>query len=234
MSEPIAVCIEMLDTADPAERFVRCVAVPGGTPGLALAGNGVVLWEAARPSGCELCVSVDGRLLLWRPAEAEPVLVSRAGRSLKVPFEKPVVLLDQDEVDVGARRMRLHVHGPAAAVHPPAPLRARVRSATATLAAAMALGTAATGCDELGLGGKDEIEVRDLPPTVAPEPPEDAAAPDAAATATNSTTSSAQAAPDASASGATTSTTRGPPIEVRAAPPTVVPPERKPPTKPAK
>lgn len=232
MSEPIAVCIESVNATDPADRFLRCVAVPGGTPGLALAGDGVVLWEASQPSGCELCVSVDGRLLLWRPAGAEPVLVCRAGRSLEVPFEKPVMLLDQDEVEIASRRMRLHVHGRAPAVHPPAALRARAKSTAATLAAAMALGGAAAGCDQLGLGQSDEIEVRDQPPTIGPAEPEDASTPDADAAAFGQT--AADAAPHASASVTATSSRSSPPIEVRTSPPTAAPPERKAPNKPSK
>ena len=49
---------------------------------------------------CELWVSADDRLILYRPEGADAVAVSRAGRSLDVPSGKPVVLIDQDQIDV--------------------------------------------------------------------------------------------------------------------------------------
>ncbi|MBW2522738.1 MAG: hypothetical protein JRI23_01120 [Deltaproteobacteria bacterium] len=233
MPEPIALCIEYLDATDEGDRYLRCVAIPGGEPGLALAGDGAVLWERPGPKGCELCVSLDGRLLLWRPAGAEPVEVRRAGRSLNVPVEKPVMLLDQDELRIGRRQVRLHVHGPAPSVHPPAPFRARAAGAAATLAAAVALGGAVAGCDQLGLGGGDKIEVRDHPPKVsAPEDVDDTSS-GATDTATSADpTTSAETAPpgSASASSSATATTTGkaPPIEVRTSPPKVAPPTKPP------
>ncbi|MBW2527072.1 MAG: hypothetical protein JRI23_23020 [Deltaproteobacteria bacterium] len=223
MAEPIAVCIEDLNAPDPDDRFMRCVAIPGAAPGLGLAGDGVLQWETSKPSGCQLCVSLDDRLVLLRPIDAEPVRVRRAGRSLDVPFGKPVVLLDQDEIEVGGRRLRLHVHGQATSVHAPTPFRARARSAAAALAAAVALGGAATGCDE-AQKKSDDIEVRDQPPTVGPPEAADASTQEAgtAATATTTATSSASA-PTSAASTTTTRSAGPPPIEVRSKPPLVAP-----------
>jgi hypothetical protein len=58
-------------------------------------------------------VSADERLILFRRVGGGPVRVRREHRSLDVPEAKPVVLLDQDRIDVGGRSLRVHVHGPA-------------------------------------------------------------------------------------------------------------------------
>ena len=54
--------------------------------------------------------------------------MQRAGRRLQVPFGKPVVLLDQDQVEAAGRSLRVHVHGAARAIHSPEPLTAPTKS----------------------------------------------------------------------------------------------------------
>ncbi len=165
MSDPLAICIEDLDAESRSGQYVQCVALPGRQPGLRLDAEGRVTWlnEGMAPEAlaCELCVSLDGRLILYRPEGAAAVTVRREGRSLAAPFGKPVILLDKDEVDVGARRLRIHVHGTAPAIAAPAPLKVPAnpleRLVKGAAAAAAVIG-AATGC----------IEVRETPPVVAP------------------------------------------------------------------
>ena len=125
--------------------------------------------------------------------------MTRAGRSLDPPCEKPVVLLDGDGVDIGTRRFRLHVHGAAPQVAPPTLLPARLRSQAARATAVLAMGAAVAGCK------KEGIEVREHPPDVEEVVPDAATSP-TATTAATATASTAE------------------PIEVRDRPPAVAPP----------
>jgi hypothetical protein len=146
---------------------MRCVALPGRQPGLRLDETGQVLWRSDDGVSCELWVSADERLVLYRPEGAPSVSLHRAGRSLNVPCGKPVFVIDKDEVDVGSRHLRIHVHGQAPSIAAPSPLppRARPLSSLAQAATAAAIVGAVTtfGCSE--------IEVRDDPPVVAAPTP---------------------------------------------------------------
>ena len=168
MPKPIAICIEDLDAASVASKYVRCVALPGREPGLGLDLHGAVSWQSEEPVVCELWVSADDRLILYRPEGVAAVKLSRAGRSLNVPSGKPVVLVDQDQINVGPRRLRLHVHGEAPTVAMPSAfvpgkkspgLPARVAAAVVALGSIMAGGS----CEEKKTPRKP-IEVRDMPP----------------------------------------------------------------------
>jgi hypothetical protein len=164
MPTPLAICLEDLDFRDPDRRYLRCVALVGRQPGLRVDRHGAVSWERDEDTACELWVSADDRLILFRPAGAVEVTIRRAGRTLDVPQERPVVTLDQDCFEVGDRRFRVHVHGVAPAVSAPSMLvqRKAGAGAAAGLAAAMALSTAVTGCCD------GAIDVLDSPPEVAP------------------------------------------------------------------
>ncbi|MBI5486211.1 MAG: hypothetical protein HY905_02645 [Deltaproteobacteria bacterium] len=173
MPRPLAICLENLSPPSPAERYLRCVAVVGRRPGLRVDARGEVLWRSDDAVACELWVSADDRLILFRPHGAPPVLVRRTGRTLDVPPEKPVVLVDRDQVEVAARKMRVHVHGSTTSEHAPSWLppqaAARPDALSRAAAAAFALGAVlgAAGCPT---GPNDPIDVRDQPPTIAPEP----------------------------------------------------------------
>jgi len=213
MPEPLAICIEDLDAAPGAPRYLRCTAVVGRQPGLRLDATGAVLWRSDAAVAADVWVSGDDQLILFRPDGAPECTVRRAGRAVVAPVGKPVVLRDQDEVDVSGRHLRVHVHGPAPEVTAPAPLpdgppaQAPVDAGPgvfARAAAALALGAA------LGAGGC--VEVRNNPPDMAPPPrPHDAGV-------------AAKPTPPPSPR----------PIEVRPAPPAVAMPPRPPapPTKP--
>ncbi|MFW5740909.1 MAG: hypothetical protein ACOC1F_11140 [Myxococcota bacterium] len=112
----------------------------GRQPGLRVSSGASILWLSDDDVACELWVSADNRLIPYRPAGAEEVRVSRGGRSLQAPFAKPVVLLDQDELAVGARHFRIHVHGPAPRVAAPSALPDPAPRQVACVAAVMAIG----------------------------------------------------------------------------------------------
>jgi hypothetical protein len=180
MPEPVAICLEDLSPRDPALRFVRCVVLGGGyAGGLSLGPLGELLWRSegggegeptTRPEDrgvVRLLVSSDEKLVLFRPDDAAPdALVHRSGRSVLCPTGRPVVLLDQDLLEVGGRRLRVHVHGPAPSVHEPSPVPAEKPPASfmRAAAAALAIGAAVSG----GAGCEKPIEVRDRPPSVMP------------------------------------------------------------------
>lgn len=172
MPAPIELCLEDLLALPGSPEYLQCVARQGSGPGLTVGLDGGVRWESAEAAAFELWVSADEKLVLRRREGAPEVSVARRGRAVRAPEGKPVVLLDQDEIALGARRWRLHVHGFAPQAHAPRPL---LRRALAPLAAAAALGAAA--CSESSAAAPrkaapEPIEVRMRPPDVAPpEPP---------------------------------------------------------------
>lgn len=171
MPEPLAICLEDLDLDPEDDRYLRCVALPGGEPGLCLDAAGGARWQPDGPIYA-IWVSADQRLMISREQDGPGELtVQRAGRSCRLPPGKPVVLLDGDLLLVGARRLRVHNHGEAEVIHPPEPLRGRsLRQMLQGVAAAAALGaTVGFAGPVLGeparTGGEVQpIEVRARPP----------------------------------------------------------------------
>ena len=224
MPEPISLCIENVEDELAPTRFIRCVALAPDLPGLGIDRRGRPLWGSNSNAErvCDLWVSGDERLMLWRIEGSPPLTVWRARRSLVAPEAKPVVLLDQDEIELAGVRLRLHVHGPTTEVHAPTPLFVRAIGAAA-IATAVAVGGLAAGCESRG----------DRPQAATAEPTGALAAP-ATSTPQEPSTRSAEAAPSATSTAAasaasansTSSVTRTPPIEVRATPPKM--PYRKP------
>jgi len=173
MSKPIAICIEDMD-AQAETKYLRCVAVPGRQPGLRLDEAGSVLWKSGDGASCELWVSADDRLILYRPEGATGVTLRRAGRSLDAPCGKPVVVIDQDQIDVGARSLRIHVHGKAPLITAPSALPARSRplgrlARTVATAAVIGAVAASGGCADIDFGATPTIDVIENPPEVMPE-----------------------------------------------------------------
>jgi hypothetical protein len=163
MVKPLAICIEDLDAVSEASKYLRCVALPGLQPGLGLDEMGNVLWQAGDVLSCELWVSADDRLILYRQEGMAPVVLRRAERSLEVPHGKPVVVLDKDRIDAGPRHLRVHIHGAAASVAAPSPLPPRSPLAgrlAQTVATAALLGAVAS------TGGCTEVEVRETSPQI--------------------------------------------------------------------
>lgn len=175
---PLAICLEDLGALSEAERYLCCVAVPGRQPGLGLDDGGEVRWETDRPLACELWVTADSRLALFRRRGGAPVVVSRAGRSLEAPFEQPVILLHEDCLTVGGRRLRVHVHGECDSASPPRFYGAEeggigglVRAAAAALAIGTATLAGAAGCKgdaKAAESNRSRIEVRTKPPDIGP------------------------------------------------------------------
>ncbi len=188
MSRIIALCIEDCHPASEDRRYLRCCALTGLQPGLALTPDGIVEWRSGAPAAIRLVVSLDEKLVCYRePGAAGGARVHRGGRFVEVEEQKPVVLLDGDELTLGDRRLRLHVHGFTTASHDPeyfvAPSVAAAAPAIAAAApvarAAAVAGMAVAGL--LGVSGCDKpppdkpmepppIDVRDQPP-IAPNPP---------------------------------------------------------------
>jgi hypothetical protein len=175
MPTPLELCLEEVDSTT-EERFVRCVALPGGEAGLALDREGTVRWMPDTPVDYGLWVSADDRLVLLRAEGAGPITVMRGGRSLEAPASSPVVLLDRDLLQVNGRRLRVHLHGTAEELHPPerlsaASLARALRATAAALALSSAMGAGGDAAAEsaaTAIGAAPPIEVRAQPPVVAP------------------------------------------------------------------
>jgi hypothetical protein len=182
MAHPICVCIEDLDATGQAERFLRCVALPGIEAGLSISTAGATLWKRHERGALEIWVSADDRLMLFRPPRGVPTTLRRAGRALEVPVEKPVVLLDQDQLETGGRRLRLHLHGEATSVHAPTPFRPERGPGPGGVGRVVAAASIAIGAAVGAVPGRavadgaepPPIEVRESPPKMAPPEKPDA------------------------------------------------------------
>jgi hypothetical protein len=231
---PIALCLEDLAAISRSSRYVTCVALKGGQPGLGVNTQGKICWRTSEPLACELWVSADDQLILRRPSGAPAVRVERSGRAVDAPFDKPVVLLDQDVFKTAGRSLRVHVHGFTDAVAAPAPLPER--KSVGRIAASVAIGVAAVSCSKMESCSKKVIEVRSAPPEVMPVGERDAQAigltdapPDAESDVDASDASmdaSMDAAVDAPEGGKRDAARKAPPIEIRHHPP--VPPRHDP------
>lgn len=125
MTQMIALCIEDLGEGADARRFVSCVALPRGNPGLGLDASGRATWADPGPgTAAWLFVREDGRLALRLAVGAGGARILRAGRELVVPegSGSDAILLDGDVLAFGGRKIGLHVHGPAQAAHAPRPV----------------------------------------------------------------------------------------------------------------
>ncbi len=218
MPEPLAICLEDADTPTPDKRYLRCAALVGRQQGLRLDETGQARWHTDQPVACELWVSGDDQLILFRPSGAGPVTVDRAGRRLEVPCDKPVVLLTQDLIEIAQRRLRVHVHGHCRSGFQPTYVVPQAKPTKKHLAAALAMGAAVAGCNR-------PIEVRPEPPSVPPDPTITAPPTSASATATPETTTKtiATETPTNTAAPTTSGPPTKPPIEVREEPPDVPP-----------
>ena len=179
MPKPLAICIEDLDAQSKTGKYVRCVALPGRQPGLRLDGAGRVVWRSDDGASCELWVSADGRLALYRQEGMGRVTLHRAGRCLDVPNAKPVIIIDQDRIDVGSRHLRVHVHGEAPSVAAPSPLPSRPRpfgrlAQAVTTAAVIGAVVTAGGCTDVDIWATPTIEVIENPPEIAVPTPDPA------------------------------------------------------------
>lgn len=172
MPSNLEICLEELDARPEDECYIRCVAVDGGQPGLALDREGLVQWMPEETDGCHgLWVSQDGRLMLYGSDAPRAVVVERGERFQEAPAGKPVVLIDQDLLRVGDRRLRVHIHGETEELYEPEHLtrsamlrffQAAAAAATMTLGG-VALASGAAPGQVMG-GEPPPIEVRLRPP----------------------------------------------------------------------
>lgn len=171
MTRYIEICLEELDRVEDDECFVRCVAVPGGEPGLALDREGKVRWMPEAPEAYGLWTSADDRLVLLREEGSAPIIVERDERSLEAPVDQPVVLLDGDLLRLDGRRFKVYVHGETEAVYAPERMTrsSLMRWARAAAAAAtVAIGGLAVSASAGERVQTQPIEVRAQPPVKRP------------------------------------------------------------------
>jgi hypothetical protein len=225
--EPIELCLEELDVSDDNEPYVRCVAVSGGCLGLCFSPRGEVLWRLNDGALAELWVSQDGKLIFFRKMPVGSVSLTRSERHLELPLEKPVIVLDSDEIGVGGKLYRVYIHGATTRVAPPERLNLR-RARSLTVGAAIAVGALTAGCkpsprvnSEAGVPSATAATVLS-PNNFANQSSEDAGSRQVGDAAT-----SARAAPDAGApdAGGNRRTQKTPPIQIRQHPPAPMPPD---------
>ena len=175
MPTPIALCLEDCHPAHETERYLRCCAVSGRQQGLVIALDGRVLWKTEARRLCEVWVSVDEKLICYRPPGAPAgARVHRQGREVALEEGKPVVVIDQDLLLLPDRRYRIHVHGPASVVSEPVQVHLEpptssplVRIAAAGAVAIGALSGAA--CEKKAAEEEAHVvpmEVRENPPMI--------------------------------------------------------------------
>ncbi|HNZ23829.1 MAG TPA: hypothetical protein PKL24_16915 [Polyangiaceae bacterium] len=226
MEKHIALCLEDLNASHHDERFVQCVALYGREPGLCLDGQGCPLWQTKTDAVCELWRSADGRLVLWKLPNTSSIIVRRASRVLEVPPEKPVILLDKDEIDVGSKTLRVHLHGTTSRMDAPRPLVTRPqRNAFRVAASTVALGATLVASTAGSAQESPRIEVREHPPAPPrmPDPPEP---PDAGDHADNTQPANSESGAVLIEDDAQDSAAGDETIEVRETPPAPPPPIR--------
>jgi hypothetical protein len=116
-AQRIGVCLEDLKARPRAPRYLACVALEHGQPGLGLDESGALVWRDAERTALELFALRDGRLALAVLTESENVQIERAGKTFTIPqamkgIAGEVAVLDGDLLTFGVSRFRVHVHGP--------------------------------------------------------------------------------------------------------------------------
>ncbi|MBU1240973.1 hypothetical protein KKF84_02165 [Myxococcota bacterium] len=160
MPNPVAICLEAINSTSDSSRFTQCVVITGADTGLGLDDQGSTTWLENDTTAVEFFISADDRVMAMKTEICQvPVTISRAGRSVAPPAGKPVVLLSGDRISLGDRAFIIHFHGGAEVIHEPVPFipephEVRDQSAAtplgkvASYAAVAALGAmiSASGC----------------------------------------------------------------------------------------
>ncbi len=178
MPRPLAICIEDCYPQHESLRYLRCTAITGADPGLAVTPEGEVTWKGEGPRLCEIWVSADDKLICFRPPGSPAgARVHRAGREVTLEENKPVVVISGDYLLLPHHCYRIHVHGDAPAVTEPRYLDFEEPASSTwsrfAVAGMLALGTfVVPACSRPSSEGTKPVEVRDEPPSVAvPDPP---------------------------------------------------------------
>lgn len=124
MAQLISVCFENLKAGPRGSRFLACVALEHGQPGLGLDESGAVVWQNPEQMALEFFALRDGRLAISVLTDSETVQVERAGKTFTIPqamkgIAGEVVILDGDLLLFGVGRFRVHVRGPVPKAHAP-------------------------------------------------------------------------------------------------------------------
>ncbi|PKN24261.1 MAG: hypothetical protein CVU65_12310 [Deltaproteobacteria bacterium HGW-Deltaproteobacteria-22] len=174
MPRPLAICIENCYPPHESLRYLRCCAITGVDPGLAVTPGGEVVWKSDGPSLCEIWVSSDEKLICFRPPGAPAgARIHRAGREVTLEENKPVVVISGDYLLLPGHCYRIHVHGEASEVTGPRFLDfeepASSTWARFAVAGALVLGTVVVpACSRPPAEGTKPVEVRAEPPSVEP------------------------------------------------------------------
>jgi TonB family protein len=144
MVRPLFLCLEDLAAVSDDERWLCCVAAVGRAPGLRITHEGRAAWRIDEGVTAELWTSADEQLVLYRLRDAVEIVLRRGERTLRVPTEKPVIVLHGDRIMLAEREHLVHVHGFARTVTAPY----WYRPAQLATAAAIALSAALGACHE--------------------------------------------------------------------------------------
>ncbi|MDJ0764685.1 MAG: hypothetical protein QNJ97_17025 [Myxococcota bacterium] len=144
MSKPVALCVELKNNPEKT-RYYKCTARTGREKGLTIQLDGTIGWCEISDVACELWVSDDQRLMVFRPSGGPDVYVSRANRKICLAEAQMATLLHLDELTINGRSYCIHVHGIAETIHPPRLVRV-IRAAS--LAASLAIGASSVQCND--------------------------------------------------------------------------------------
>ncbi len=96
MPKPLAICLEDLDAHVPGTRYLRCVALPGQEAGLTVDGAGRVLWRSDEVAACEIWVSLDDRLILFRREGGAYVALNLGDRPVRLAGVEGAIVIGSD------------------------------------------------------------------------------------------------------------------------------------------
>lgn len=155
MHDPVAICLERVNPMPGENRFVQCTVITGAETGLGLDEHGNATWRDMASTVAEFFISADERVMFLKTEKCTgEAIVSREGRSLNAPVNKPVVIIHGDTIKIADRILKIHLHGNTEYIHAPQELYPEVEEKpmprtlkAASLAAAIAAtAVISTGC----------------------------------------------------------------------------------------
>ncbi|MBU1219035.1 hypothetical protein KKF34_06170 [Myxococcota bacterium] len=155
MHDPVAVCLERVNPKPGENRFVQCTVITGAETGLGLDEHGNATWRDMASTVAEFFISADDRVMFLKTEKCTgEAIVSREGRSLAAPVNKPVVIIHGDTIKIADRILKIHLHGQTEYIHAPQDLipevdakpQTKVLKAASLAAAIAATAVISTGC----------------------------------------------------------------------------------------